>query len=148
MNDLPELCPVCGENLTVSNLVCPTCDTRVEGEFFAGAGPDQGEFTADQLYRLLPFARLSPDQLYLMVAFVRCEGRLNRMAEELGLSYPTLRSRLDEVLKLMGYEPVPGDEGWDKFLPDPEERQHILDQLNMGEINFDQAKRLLRGEWA
>ena len=53
----------------------------------------------------IPFSALNPEQLQFVVTFVRCEGRFNRMEEELKLSYPTLRSRFNDILAAMGFEP-------------------------------------------
>jgi hypothetical protein len=71
-------------------------------------------------------------------AFIRCEGKLNRLEVELGMSYPTLRSRLTEIIRDMGYdvEPEPPSLG-------EEERHRILDDLARGEISSEEAMRLL-----
>lgn len=152
MNPLPNQCPVCGGDLVVTRLHCPSCETSIEGSFTHKASPLQGAFSPEQLRSLLPFSRLSQEQLYFILTFVRCEGRFNRMEEELHLSYPTLRSRLDEIILALGYKPVPevredvAAQGPAVKLPGPEERQVILDLLNSGEIDVDEARRRLRGE--
>ncbi|MEI2420030.1 DUF2089 family protein, partial [Arthrospira platensis SPKY2] len=90
MNLLPTSCPICGNNeLTITGFFCRECDTRVEGRFLINS----------------PFAQLDPEQLAFVETFVRCEGKLNRMEAELNLSYPTIRSRLHEIIRAMGYEP-------------------------------------------
>jgi hypothetical protein len=158
MNPMPTKCPVCRGDLLVSRLHCPSCETVIEGSFAPGGSPLQEAFSADQLRSLLPFARLNQEQLYFVLTFVRCEGRLNRMEEELSLSYPTLRGRLDDIVRAMGFEPArdetsresaeaaapPG--GLSLRVPGAEERQTILDALNRGEINVEEARRRLRGE--
>lgn len=152
MNPLPSTCPVCGGDLVVTRLHCPSCETSLEGSFALQPSPLQEAFSPEQLRSLLPFSRLSQEQLYFILTFVRCEGRFNRMEEELHLSYPTLRSRLDEIILALGYKPAPEprEEAAVQIpmgrLPDPGERQLILDQLNRGEINVDEARRRLRGE--
>jgi len=73
--------------------------------------------------------------------FVRCEGKLNRMEREVGLSYPTLRSRLADVIRQMGY--TVGPEG--PTVSD-EERHRVLDQLAAGEIDSAEAMRRLESE--
>ena len=80
-------CPVCGEALTVTRLHCRSCDTTIEGQFALGA-----------------FERLTPEQLAFMATFIKCDGKLNRMESEMGLSYPTLRARLNELRRAMGFE--------------------------------------------
>ena len=85
----PQLskCPVCGEDLMVTRLHCRHCDTTLEGHFSQVTGP---------------FSQLSQNQQDFVLAFVRCEGRFTRLEEELNLSYPTLRNRLNEVIRDLG----------------------------------------------
>ena len=153
MNPILTKCPVCGGDLMVTRLHCPSCDTTIEGEFDPGTTGSsmQGVFSPEQLKPLMPFSRLSAEQLQFILTFVRCEGRFNRMEEEMGLSYPTLRNRLNEIIRSMGYEP-PREEAVvnraEPAGPGPVERQAILDLLSQGEIDLEEAKRRLRGERA
>jgi len=123
MNPLLTTCPVCAGALTVTRLHCRSCDTAVEGHFEIGR-----------------MGRLRADQLQFVETFIRCEGKLNRMERELELSYPTLRSRLTEVITQMGFElgPEPAEIS-DK------QRHRILDELASGEISSEQAMQLLQG---
>jgi hypothetical protein len=157
MNLLPTKCPVCGGDLIVTRLHCPSCETSIEGSFVSGGTPLQEAFSSEQLRSLLPFSRLSQEQLYFMLTFVRCEGRFNRMEEELNLSYPTLRGRLDEIIRALGFEPGREPEAREDAARESpvgegaraisaEERQAILDTLSRGEINVEEARRRLRGE--
>jgi hypothetical protein len=123
-NTILTLCPVCGERLTATRLHCRSCDTAIEGQFELGR-----------------FGRLTAEQLAFVETFVRCEGKLNRMEKELELSYPTLRSRLTDVIHQMGYETGPEEE----TLSD-EERHQILDDLAAGKLASEDAMRLLQGE--
>jgi hypothetical protein len=146
MNQIPGKCPVCSGDLVVTRLFCPSCETTLEGSFALGSSRLQEAFSPEQLRSLLPFSHLSQDQLYFVLTFVRCEGRFNRMEEELGLSYPTLRSRLDELIRALGFEP-PHEAPVEPALSlSPVERQNILDQLSQGTIDVDQARRRLMGE--
>lgn len=124
MNQLVSICPVCQERLTIRRLHCRNCDTSLEGHF--------------ELGRL---GRLRAEQLEYVETFIRCEGKLNRMEKELGLSYPTLRSRLWDVIRAMGYE-VGSDE------PDisDEERHRVLDELSSGKITSEEALAMLEGD--
>jgi len=149
MNPLPSRCPVCSGPLVISRLHCPSCETTIEGSFAPGGSHLFEAFTPEQLRPLQPFSRLSQEQLYFVLTFIRCEGRFNRMEEELNLSYPTLRGRLDEIIQTLGFTPsreepiqipMPG--------PGPDERQSILDLLYQGEIDVTEARRRLRGESA
>jgi hypothetical protein len=123
MNPLLTTCPVCFEPLTVTRLHCRNCDTAVEGHFETGR-----------------LGRLNREQMEFVETFIRCEGKLNRMERELGLSYPTLRSRLSEVITQMGFElgPEPAE------LSD-RQRHRILDELASGQISSEQAMQLLQG---
>jgi hypothetical protein len=118
-------CPVCKSEMNVTRLHCPTCDTVVEGRFAAGH-----------------FANLSPEQLDFIVTFVRCEGKITRVEGEMGLSYPTIRNRLHEVIRAMGYEP--GKEEAPEVAE--EKRRSVLADLDAGKISADDAMRALRGE--
>lgn len=118
-------CPVCEGELSVTRVHCDTCDTTIEGRFANGA-----------------FAGLAPEQLDFVETFVRVEGKMNRMTDEMGISYPTLRNRLHEIIRALGYEPGK-DEPAD--IPD-EKRRSVLEQLDSGNISAEEAMRLLHGE--
>jgi hypothetical protein len=117
-------CPVCEDTLEVTRLYCRNCDTALEGHFSLG-----------RLYEL------SPEQLRFVETFVRCQGKLNRVQEELGLSYPTVRNRLHDVIRALGYE-VDEDE---EASVTAEIRQEVLAALATGEISAEEAARRLRG---
>lgn len=108
MNPLFSACPVCGGEVIVTKITCPSCETTYEGAFHSfGTAQKSEAFGPEQLNMLMPLTRLSPEQLLFVLTFVRSEGRFNRMEEELGMSYPTLRNRLDEILRAMGFDPSP-----------------------------------------
>ena len=151
MNPMLTKCPVCNGDLVVTRLHCPACETTIEGSFSPGGSRLQEAFTPEQLKPLLPFSRLTAEQLQFILTFVRCEGRFNRMEDEMNLSYPTLRNRLNEIIRAMGYEPSREDASTPRppEVPvqqplNPVDRQSILDQLNRGEIDVEEAKRRLR----
>ena len=125
MRPAPTRCPICQSELTVARLHCSSRDTTIEGNFVSGQ-----------------FSNLTPEQLEFVFTFVRCEGKINRMEQELGLSYPTIRNRLHEVIRKLGFEP-----GRDEA-PEVDEaaRSNALDDLHAGKITVDQAMRILRGE--
>lgn len=125
MNTLPTKCPLCGGELTVTRIYCRECDTTLEGRFSGG-----------------PFAQLSAEQLSFIELFVRCEGKITRMEDELGLSYPTIRNRLHEVIRALGYEPG-GEETATEGVAE-ERRQRILEDLDAGTISAEEAMRLLQ----
>ena len=87
------------------------------------------------------FEDLTPEQLSFIETFVRCEGKITRVEEELGLSYPTIRNRLHEVIRALGYDPS-GEEP-DASMSD-EERRKILERLERGEISYQDAMQTLQ----
>jgi hypothetical protein len=130
--NLPEKCPLCAGAITVTRFHCDQCGSTVEGRFEP---------------RPSRFDMLSPEQMQFVEVFVRCEGRLNRMETELDLSYPTLRARLTEIIRKMGYEPGREDAEPRRKPLSEDERRKILDQLEQGTISPDQAmKQLNRDE--
>lgn len=122
MHPIPHECPVCHGELNITRLVCRECETAIEGRFESG-----------------PFARLSEEQIHFVEAFVRNEGKITRMEVEFGLSYPTIRSRLHEVIRALGYEP--GKES--AAVLTEEERRKILEDLDKGNITSKEAMKML-----
>lgn len=129
MLPLPTRCPFTGGEIVITQFYCPDAGIKIEGEF--------------QL--VLPFVQLSAEQLQFVETFVRCEGKFNRMENELGLSYPTLRTRLHEIIRVLGYEP--GKE--EAPVRNEAERRRVLEELHTGRLNFEEAMELLKGntEW-
>ena len=115
-------CPVCGGELLATTLSCRECDTQIHGRFVTG-----------------PFAHLSGEQMEFVELFVRNEGKINRMEIELSLSYPTIRNRLHEIIRAMGYEPGGEEAGLTE-----EERARILDDLAQGKIEYQEAMQMLK----
>lgn len=81
MKRLPTSCPSCGKNLAVKRLCCEKCETEVEG-----------------LYSLPPLAGLGAEDQEFILEFIKASGSLKDMAALLGVSYPTVRNRLDEII--------------------------------------------------
>ena len=84
----PTVCPSCGGVLSVKSLHCAECDTTVQGEF-----------------EVHPLLRLTAEEQQFVTAFIRCSGSLKQMAADMGLSYPTVRNILDNIIeKLNSYD--------------------------------------------
>jgi len=81
MASLPTSCPSCGDQLLAKRLACPGCGTEVEG-----------------CYALPGLASLKAEDQRFIVQFVESSGSLKEMARLLGVSYPTVRNRLDEII--------------------------------------------------
>jgi len=126
MHKLPSYCPICKSTLEVTRVYCAHCDSTIEGHFAPSANP---------------FAALNQDQMHFLMTFIRCEGRFNRMEDELGMSYPTLRNRLQEILTILGFE----SKADETPKLSPQERMKILDQLANGEISAEDAQLQLSG---
>ncbi len=121
MHPIPSECPICGGELIITSLECGECETKIAGRFITG-----------------PFAHLSNEQLSFVELFVKNEGKINRMEAEMGLSYPTIRNRLNAIIKAMGYELGKDSEGITE-----EERRQILEDLNSGKITSEEAMKML-----
>jgi hypothetical protein len=78
---LPNVCPSCGHTLAVRRFGCDSCDTTVEGVF-----------------ELPLLARLSAEDQALVVSLVKTSGSLKDLARQFGVSYPTIRNRLDDLI--------------------------------------------------
>lgn len=128
MNQMLNQCPVCNSELIVTRLFCLQCNTTIEGHFHPEGNP---------------FAPLSAEQMQFLLTYIRCEGRFNRMEEELGLSYPTLRNRFNEILHALGFEP--GREEVPARLT-AEDRMRILDELAEGLISSEEAQLRILGK--
>jgi len=119
MQKIPSRCPACGKPLVIESLRCPACRTAVEGS-----------------YPLSRFLLLSPDQMQFCEIFLRCRGSLKDVGTALGISYPTARNRLDDLLTALGYE-TPNTKDM---------RLGVLERLTQGEITHEQALQLLQGK--
>lgn len=131
MNALPNTCPICSGEIVVTRFRCAACDSSIEGHF----QPRQAAFAA-----------LSPEQLQFVEVFVKCEGRLNRMESELELSYQTIRARLTEIIRKMGYEPGKEETEPKRKAVSEADRRKILDDLDAGRLTADAAMKQLSGQ--
>lgn len=129
-------CPVCDSALTVTRLHCTTCGTTIEGEFTVGR-----------------FSRLNREQYALLESFLRSRGNLRELERELGVSYPTVRNRVEALLRALDLAdgtPMPPEPpgAAESAAPtvDPETRRSILERLARHELTADQAAAGLRGE--
>ncbi len=115
-------CPICAASLNVVRLECESCGTSLQGSFSLGR-----------------FHALTPDQLEFLETFIRARGSFKDVERELGISYPTVRSRLDAVIRALGF---PSQAEPDR---ETERRKEILRELSEGRIAPDDAAALLEG---
>ena len=135
--DVISTCPVCEGELLITRLHCRTCGTALEGEFGVGR-----------------FGRLSREQLALLESFLRARGNLKEMERELGISYPTVRGRVDALVRALGLGDgeMPDDEEAEEVVAEPTAagpdvaaaRKAILERLSSGELDANAAAAELR----
>ena len=136
-HDVISTCPVCSNELAVTRLHCGSCGTTLEGDFSVGR-----------------FGRLSRDQLALLESFLRSRGNLRDMERELGISYPTVRSRVEQLVRSLGFGPRGDDEAADDAAAtdggagEPATptttRKDILERLARHEIGAEEAAAAIR----
>ncbi len=140
-HDVISTCPVCSGELAATRLHCRSCGTTLEGEFSVGR-----------------FGRLKKEQLALLESFLRSRGNLRDMERELGISYPTVRSRVEALVRALGFGPRadsdeaadeaaganPGTNPSDPTADTAAARQAILERLARKEITADEAAAAIR----
>ena len=141
-HDVISTCPVCSGELAVTRLHCRSCGTTLEGEFSVGR-----------------FGRLTREQLLLLESFLRSRGNLRDMERELGISYPTVRSRVEALVRALGFGPrSDSDEAIADEAANPgagataaatttdqaAARQQVLERLARREITADEAAAAIR----
>ena len=114
-------CPVCGEELKVTRLSCNHCYTNIEGDF-----------------SLCKFCKLSDEQKNFVEVFIKNRGNIKEIEKELGISYPTVRNKLEDVILALGYSP--------KYTEPKVDKKEVLEKLSKGEISSEEAIKLLKGE--
>jgi hypothetical protein len=147
VHDVIATCPVCTGELTITRLHCRNCGTALEGEFGVGR-----------------FGRLTREQLGLLESFLRSRGNLKEMERELGISYPTVRGRIDALVRALGLGSAEdaGATDEDTELPDVDlettdaargtapapdyaaQRRAILERLARRELSAEEAAEALR----
>lgn len=125
MHRLPAFDPISGGPLYVSEVTTGPDGVSIRGKF-----------------EIPRFARLTEDQSHFLEVFLRCRGVLSSVERELGMSYPTVRNRLDQLLTALDLQPVKAQDPE----VDPELKRRVLDQLERGEINVEEAKVRMRGQ--
>ena len=121
INRIVGTCPVCEDEMRVVRLRCRGCDSALDGNF-----------------ELSRFLRLTPEQLNFAETFIRSRGKIKDVEVELGISYPTVVSRLDDVIIALGFESIRDEDELQ------EGRSRILDDLSEGRIDAAEAAKRLR----
>ena len=118
MNKVIGECPICNSDLRVTKLSCTRCGTEITGDF-----------------QLSKFNYLSKEHLYFIEVFIKNKGSIKQIEKELGISYPTVKKNLDEVIVSLGYEV----DDQDKV-----QKAEIFKKLEKGEITAQEAAKLLK----
>jgi hypothetical protein len=141
VHDVIATCPVCTGELTITRLHCRSCGSALEGEFGVGR-----------------FGRLDREQLSLLESFLRSRGNLKEMERELGISYPTVRGRVDALVRALGFGDEPlgddlddetGEAGFAEEAAAAADdtatrRREILERLARKEMSAEEAATALR----
>lgn len=122
MYKVPSQCPTCGHVLHIRELNCQECDTTIRGRWSLGV-----------------FDRLTTDQQTFLRLFVRSRGNLSEVERSLGVSYPTVRAKLEEVIEALQDEPIPVPEA-----PRQETRDEILQAIAARELNVEDGLQRIR----
>lgn len=116
----PATCPVCSDDLRITELGCPNCATRLSGNFAT-----------------CRFCQLDAADEQALTVFLRSRGNLREFQQHLGVSYPTARVRYAELMARLGLgEPDAG----------PLDREQILRDVAQGRLSVDDAEALLTDE--
>ena len=118
------ICPVCKEKMVITKLHCENCQTSLEGKFMISR-----------------ISRLSEEQQAFIELFVKCRGNLKELGKELDLSYPTVRNRLDEVIKALGYA-VESEILEEEMIET--EKISILESIEKGKISVEEAIKKIK----
>jgi hypothetical protein len=127
--DVISTCPVCSSELAVTRLQCRACGTAIEGDFSVGR-----------------FGRLGREQLALLESFLRSRGNLKDLERELKVSYPTVRARIDALVRTLGLADGGfAEDGSDDGSVDMSSlRRDVLERVARHELSADEAAALLR----
>jgi hypothetical protein len=118
-------CPICGGELIITEVNCSKCKSQIRGKF-----------------RQNRFNLFTGEQLYFIEVFLKSEGNIKTVEKELGISYPTVKSKLQKISEILGY--TPKDEDRAKLERDKsDERIKLLEKLKSGEADFDETMKRL-----
>jgi hypothetical protein len=136
-HDVIATCPVCAGELAVTRLRCGGCGTTIEGEFGVGR-----------------FASLTREQTQVLESFLRSRGNLRDMERELLISYPTVRARVEALVRALGFgprdeaDPVPGTDPQPGATATADAiqagRRDILERLAGHELSAEEAAEAIR----
>ncbi len=121
----------------------PSHEPITGGELYISELASDEGITLRGRFEIPKYAKLTDDQLQFLEAFLRCRGMISSVEKELGISYPTVRARLDSLLEALELSAVKEDKP--KKEKSLEKKRKILEQLEKGEITPEEAKEKIRG---
>jgi hypothetical protein len=130
MRKILEQCPTCGGPLVVTELQCRQCRTQVRSRYSPCA-----------------FCTLTADQLVFVKLFVEKRGNLREMEKALGVSYPTVRGKLEEIAERLAGAPIPVNDA-PQWSPDAggEARREVLRLIADGKLSVKEGLSRLRAQ--
>lgn len=115
-------CPVCEGDTSITKIKCSKCKTTIEGKF-----------------DLCKFCRLTSEQKIFIDVFIKCRGNIKEIEKELGISYPTVKNKIEDAAAALGHKV-------DNRASESIDKKEILDRLNDGEISADEALEMLKNK--
>lgn len=116
--EVPGKCPLCNGEIKVTEIQCNKCGIVIQGQF-----------------DLCKFCRLNEQQKYFVEVFIKNRGNIKEIEKELGISYPTVRNKLDDVISDLGHT----------VKKSTVNQKEILEKLKEGEISKEEVLKLLKG---
>lgn len=117
--DMLGQCPICGGSIEVTEFKCGSCESTIRGSF-----------------KLCKFCQLPKEQLEFAETFIKNRGNIKEIEKELGISYPTVKGKLDSLVEALGY--------MNQSPMSPSKSKEILEQLDRGELSPEEAIELLK----
>ena len=135
MQKLFNQCPACGSQLVITECKCPACQLQMRGEFQTGM-----------------LSNLSDDTLTFIKVFLSARGNLTEVERVLGISYPTIRNKLDEINSILNRnndtivipEKTTGSAAEKKAASAEDVRKDILQQVSDGRLSPAEAVQKLK----
>lgn len=117
--DLVGQCPICGGSVEITEITCNSCKSSVKGHF-----------------KPCRFCALSQEHKEFADIFIKNRGNIKEIERELGISYPTVKGKLDSLITALGYK---------NQNTNANNRIEVLEMLYRGEITAEEAIRLING---
>lgn len=117
--DILGQCPICSGTIEVTEFKCGSCQSTIRGSF-----------------KLCKFCQLPKEHIEFAEIFIKNRGNIKEIERELGISYPTVKGKLDSLIESLGYK--------NQLVYSPNKNKDILEQLDRGEISPEEAIELLK----